>query len=75
MNFYLDRDREHRMVEAREIMDEAGAIVSVGDMELFNQLRGRFEIQAENGTIHVFFTLSPERDPKVQRLDLRFEAR
>lgn len=72
-NFYLDRSREHRMTEIQEILDKAGQIRSIDPMEPLNQLRGRFKIQAENGAIEVFFTLTPEREPKVQQLDVRFQ--
>jgi hypothetical protein len=33
-------------------------------------LRGSFEIVAENATIDVFFTLSPEKNPKIQYLEV-----
>lgn len=72
-NFYLDKSREHRMAEIKDILAKAGKIQQAEPMEPTNQLRGRFDLQAENGVIKVFFTLSPEREPKVQRLDVRFQ--
>lgn len=72
-NFYLDKSREHRMAEVQEIMDKAGAIQSTGEINPFNQLRGNYEMQAENGTIEVFFTLTPEENPKVQQLNVNFQ--
>lgn len=71
-NFYLDWTKAHRQAEAREIFQKAGPILFIGPLTPFNQLRGRFEIQVQNGTIRVFFTLSPEKEPRVQRLNLSF---
>lgn len=73
-NFYLDRSREHRIKEVKEILSEAGAIQEVKALAPFNQLRGTFEVQTENGVLDVFFTLSPETVPKVQRLYVSFEG-
>lgn len=73
-NFYLDKSREHRVREVKEIMSETGAIQKVQDLMPLNQLRGDFEVQTENGVLDIFFTLSPEAVPKVQRLYVSFEA-
>jgi len=72
-NFYLDKSREHRISEVKEILDKAGIIQSVGEIEPFNQLRGDFKLHTENGTIDIFFTLTPEKNPKVQYLNITFE--
>lgn len=72
-NFYLDRSREKRKTEAQEIFEKAGALQEAGELNPLNQLRGSFSIPAENGTIRIFFTLTPEKEPKVQRLDVRFQ--
>lgn len=72
-NFYMDKSHEHRMKEIQEVLDKAGTIQSIGDIEPRNQLRGSFKIHSENGVINVFFTMSPEKDPKVQRLRVSFE--
>lgn len=72
-NFYLDRSREHRMAEIGEIFEKAGPVREVEPMDPFNQLRGRFKLRAENGTVTVFFTLTPEKEPKVQQLDVSFQ--
>jgi CubicO group peptidase (beta-lactamase class C family) len=72
-NFYLDKSRAHRKTEIDQILDKAGEIYNTEDLWAVNQLRGGFDINAENGTISVFFTLSPEKDPKVQALYLSFE--
>jgi hypothetical protein len=40
-----------------------------------NALRGTYRIEGENGSVEVFFTLTPERIPLVQELKLKFLAR
>jgi len=72
-NFFMDRSRDHRIAETREILERAGSILSVGAMHPENQLRGRFDLTAAHGKIHVFFTLTPEKDPKVQQLSLSYQ--
>ena len=67
-NFYLDKSRDHRKNEIEEVLIKAGKIRTVEKIEPLNQLRGEFRIIAENGSINVFFTLTPEKDPKVQAL-------
>ena len=74
-NFYLDKSRGHRVREVKQIMSEAGAIQEAKDLLPLNQLRGSFDLQTENGLVDVFFTLSPESVPKIQRLYLSFEAK
>lgn len=72
-NFYLDQSREHRMAQAKEVLEKAGAIKNMEPFIPYNNLRGRFYIETENGRIRCFFSLSPEKEPKVQRLVLSFE--
>ncbi len=72
-NFYMDKSRKHRMAQVQEVFDKAGAIQKVNKIEPSNQLRGKFEIQAENGIINVFFTLTPEKHPKLQSLYVWFK--
>jgi len=73
-NFYLDKSREHRMSEVKEMLDKAGAIQSVDEIVPLNQLRGSFKLKTENGAIDIFFTLTPEKTPKVQYLNISFHA-
>ena len=72
-NFYLDKSRKHRMASIQDIFDKAGTIIKINAIEPTNQLRGDIKIQAENGVINVFFTLSPEKNPKVQELKVSFK--
>ncbi len=72
-NFYMDKSRAHRMAEAKEIFDKAGKVLITSEIKPENQLRGRFSIKAEYGVINVFFTLTPEKEAKLQQLNLSFE--
>jgi len=72
-NFYMDTSRDVRISEIQEILNKAGAIQTTNEVEPSNQLRGGFNVQAENGVIHIFFTLTPEKHPKVQQLDISFQ--
>ncbi len=71
-NFFPDRSREEWMKLSRETLGKAGAIQSVGEIVPENQLRGRFALVGEQGRVNVFFTLTPEKDPRVQELRLTF---
>ncbi len=72
-NLYLDKPREQRMTEVKQVLDQAGPIQSIGAMEPFNQLRGKFDMTTGKGSILVFFTLTPEKEPKVQFLSVSFK--
>lgn len=74
-NFYLDKSREHRMSAIKKVLNKAGAIQSMDNINPDNQLRGEFKLKAENGDILVYFTLSPEKNPKVQYLEVWFREK
>jgi CubicO group peptidase (beta-lactamase class C family) len=74
-NFFMDSPREERMRLAREKLAPIGKILSVGPIRAVNQLRGTFALVGESGTVDVFFTLTPEREPRVQQLVIRSPAR
>lgn len=73
-NFYLDRSRDRWITLSRETLAKLGNVTSIGPMSPDNQLRGFFPIVGENGRVNVAFTLTPERVPKVQELELDFVA-
>ncbi|MEN8249848.1 MAG: serine hydrolase, partial [Bacteroidota bacterium] len=74
-NFYMDKSREHRMKQIQEVFTSAGAIEKVNPIKAYNQLRGRFEMLAENGIVSVYFTMTPEKDPKVQQLRVELRSK
>lgn len=71
-NFFLDRSREDWIQEVSDLLENAGPIVGIGDLTPENQLRGTFLLHGRRGDLSVFFTLTPERVPKVQELQLQF---
>ncbi len=72
-NFYLDKSREHRKSAADAILEEAGPITDIDQIVPRNQMRGTFVMHGEKHDVRVFFTLSPEKPGRVQRLDLRLQ--
>ncbi|MGA9270726.1 MAG: serine hydrolase domain-containing protein [Lutimonas sp.] len=72
-NFYMDMTRESYVKEMKELMEKAGPISSIGEIDAYNQLRGTFKIHTENGAVEVFYTMSPEKDPLIQMLDLELQ--
>lgn len=70
-NFFMDRSREDWIAHARAQLAPIGKVVSVGPVKAENQLRGTFALIGEKGTVDVFFTLTPEREPKVQQIDIK----
>ncbi len=74
-NFYLDEAREHRKAKIDSLFSIAGEILGTDPIVPENQLRGTFILKTEKGALHVYFTLTPEIDPKVQDLEVRFEPK
>ncbi|MEM1259967.1 MAG: serine hydrolase, partial [Bacteroidota bacterium] len=74
-NFFLDESKEKRMAQIQEILNKAGTIKKSHELRPRNQLRGDFNIECENGDISIFFTLTPEHHPMVQRLDVSFSPK
>jgi len=69
-NLYLDISREKRMEEARKLLKQIGKILETGPVIPENQLRGSFIIKGARQNLKVYFTLTPEAEPKVQWLSL-----
>ncbi|MGB5497316.1 MAG: serine hydrolase, partial [Maribacter sp.] len=74
-NLYMDESRERRMTHVQEVFEKAGEIIKVETIVPRNQLRGSFKIQAAQGSIEVYFTLTPEKIPKVQDLYVSFDPK
>jgi len=69
-NFFLDRSREDWIAHAREKLAPIGKVTAVGPLKADNGLRGAFSLIGERGAVDVRFTLTPEREPRVQELEL-----
>lgn len=72
-NFFPDISKAYRKKETDELLGKIGKITSVGKMSPENLLRGSFDLIGEKGTIEVFFTLTPEAEPKIQWLNFRLK--
>lgn len=71
-NFFPDKSIDHRKKESDVFFSKIGEIVSVGEIKAENQLRGVFNINGKNGSVQVYFTLSPENPALIQYLDFDF---
>jgi len=69
-NLYLDISRENRIKEAEGLLSQLGEIVSAGPVIPDNQLRGSFLLKGKEHSLWVYFTLTPEAEPRVQWLSL-----
>ena len=69
-NFFMDQSLELRRAAADGLLTSIGKIQRIGEFLPKNQLRGRFNIEGEHGTVHVSFSLSPECPPLIQELQL-----
>ena len=65
-NFFPDNPVGMLRQQAKELFAKAGAIKEVKPMKPENNLRGSFDIMGEKATLRIYFTLSPEHDPKIQ---------
>lgn len=74
-NFYLDEPKSLRRAHLQTLFARAGALKSSGDLIPQNNLRGTFQLDAERGILEVFFTMSPETQPRIQALDVKFIPR
>ena len=71
-NFFLDHPESEWRRRCAEWLAKTGPVVEVTPLIADNQLRGRFRLRGEGGSIEVFLTLMPEKDPKVQEVTLKF---
>jgi len=67
-NFYLDVSKEIRKGDYDDIISDAGGITSVEPIIPINQMRGTFIMRGDATDVQVFFSLSPEKEPKIQAL-------
>jgi CubicO group peptidase (beta-lactamase class C family) len=65
-NFFDDYFIADLQKQSGEAFKKAGEILSVSDVVATNQLRGYFIVKGEKGNIKIWFSLSPEPEPKIQ---------
>ena len=69
-NFFNDYFIDVLKKESEAVFKKAGKIKSVSPVAAINQLRGYFIMKGEFADIRVYFTLSPETDPKIQAFSI-----
>jgi CubicO group peptidase (beta-lactamase class C family) len=69
-NFFMDQSLESWKKSSADILNKIGKVVKVNSIDPENQLRGTFVVEGEKGNLEIFFTLTPERNPLIQQLDL-----
>ncbi len=70
-NFFPDKSVAIRKKTLQDLYAKVGAIKHIGELIPENQLRGHFMLEGDQGTIDVFFTLTPENPALIQQLDVR----
>jgi hypothetical protein len=65
-NFFDDYFIADLQKQSGEAFQKAGKIISVSDVVATNQLRGYFIVKGQKSNIKIWFSLSPEPEPKIQ---------
>lgn len=65
-NFFPDYPIGSLKQTATELFGRIGTVKEVTPVEPENNLRGSFDIVGEKGKLRVYFTLSPEHEPRIQ---------
>ncbi|MFN2458674.1 MAG: serine hydrolase domain-containing protein [Chitinophagaceae bacterium] len=69
-NFFMDLSAERWKKKISEVISKTGTIVKIGEISPENNLRGTFFIEGEKQILEIFFTLTPEKNPLIQQLDI-----
>ncbi len=70
-NFFMDNRLKDLVERTKQLYEAAGAVGGLGEIVPLNQLRGTFVLEGEKKDIHVFFTLTPEKNPLIQQVRMR----
>lgn len=71
VNFFPDRSVELRKKAAQALFTKIGKVKKITELKPENQLRGKFQIEGENGALDIYFTLTPENPALIQQLDVK----
>jgi CubicO group peptidase (beta-lactamase class C family) len=69
-NFFPDTPLDSLKKLSASLFKNAGNITKVTELLPENQLRGSFVMEGEKSDIVIFFTLTPEKVPLIQQLDM-----
>ncbi len=70
-NFFLDYFPYMLRAESEPLFKQIGNIRKIHEIIPENNLRGTFEIEGENGSLEVYFTMSPENPPLIQEYHIQ----
>jgi CubicO group peptidase (beta-lactamase class C family) len=65
-NFFPDYPIDALRKQAQTVFERAGPIKEITPVKPENNLRGSFDMIGERSIIRIYFTLSPEHEPKIQ---------
>jgi CubicO group peptidase (beta-lactamase class C family) len=71
MNLFIDEPIQQRREQIQKLKAQVGECSVPGPVAAENWLRGQFNLACSNGTVGVFFTLSPTQPPALQYLAFR----
>ena len=70
-NFFMDNRLKDMVKLSTELYEQAGEITHVGPIIPENQLRGSLILEGEKKNIELFFSLSPEKVPLIQKVKMK----
>jgi len=70
-NFFKDNRLPDLVKQSKALYEEAGEMTNTGAMMPLNQLRGTFMLNGKKKDLEVFFTLTPEKTPRIQQLRMK----
>lgn len=70
-NFFADNPIDSLIKQSKELYNKLGKIKTVKEIKPENQLRGTFIVEGEKQSAIIFFTLTPEANPKIQEFNIR----
>lgn len=74
-NFFLDYFPDKLQKQSEDAFAKVGKINSVSEVNAANQLRGTFTMHGEKGDIAIWFSMSPETDPKIQAFRMTLHSK
>ena len=60
-----------KWLDCQLLFTKIGKVKKVTELKPENQLRGKFQIEGENGMLEIYFTLTPENPALIQQLDVK----
>jgi CubicO group peptidase (beta-lactamase class C family) len=69
-NFFIDQSLQDWKKESQHQFEKIGPIERVENLIPENQLRGYFNLIGKKGKLKISFTTSPEKIPKIQKMDI-----